>query len=110
MPQAIESGDLAPIAPRAPEPSANRPAPYDQPISYRNFDFWGQFIPLAFVVTFLAAIASVNDAPSNLEPVAPAPVVETTNSAVGFSHDQFDPNSVPTVSEILKQMPPAPGE
>lgn len=85
------------------------PPPFEQrqaePISYWGVDFWGQFVPLAFVVTLLAAIVSMSTAP----PLSEQPASQS-QTLIGLSHEDLDSHAVQSMGEIIPGMPDNPYE
>lgn len=81
----------------------------DEPITFFSGDFWGQLLPLAIVLAFVAATVTMS-APQPTEPPAESPAVEELDVAQALSHDQFDSQATPKLTEILAQMPDEPTE
>lgn len=76
-----------------------------EPTSYWGVDFWGQFVPLAFVVTLLAAIVSMSTAP----PLSEQPASQS-RTPIGLSHEDLDSRAAQNIDDILPGVPENPHE
>ena len=85
------------------------PPPLEQlqaePISYWGVDFWGQFLPLAFIVTLLAATVSTSTAPPLIEQPA-----SQSQAPIGLSHEDLDSRAAQNIDDILPGVPENPHE